>query len=71
MCKTERKLCKIIQEVCKIIQEHACCCNKERVISTTFATEVITAIFKIYSISIMTHLEDNYLMSIQSKATPK
>ena len=39
--------------------------------TTIFTTTVITATLKIYSISIMIYLIKHYLVSTQSKLTPK
>ena len=44
---------------------------KEVPFTTILTTAVITAILEIYSVSIMIHLIKHYLVSTQSKVTPK
>ena len=44
---------------------------KEVPFMTILRTAVITAILKIYSVSIIIHLIKHYLVSTQSKVTPK
>ena len=61
--KTECNLCTGIEE--------QACSDKEIAITTILITAVITGILKIHSVSIMIHLTKHYLVSTQSKVTPK
>ena len=61
--KTKRNLC-------TRTGEHACS-DKKVPFTTILTTAVIIAILKIFSVSILIHLIKHYLLSTQSKVTPK
>ena len=61
--KTERNFCTRTEEHAAVI--------KKVPFTTILSTEVITAILKVYSVSMMIHLIKHYLVSTQPKVTPK
>ena len=61
--KAERNLCTRAENMLVVM--------KEVPFTTILRTAVITAILKINSVSIMIHLIKHYLVSTQSRVTPK